>query len=679
MNRSPVVSSRQRLYPYTRSTRAGADPEATRSVSNLLLVLHSLRMVSSAAGGTLLTILMISSALVTGALVGLANTFRNLPDVRVVQNYIPSETSYVYDMNGQMLSSMHDEANRKVVSLDQISPHMKRAVMAIEDSHFYHHPGINPNSVLRAFVANLTQGSVVEGGSTLTMQLVKNLFLTPEQSLSRKAAEAVLAVRIEQVLSKNEILELYLNQVYWGHNTYGVETAAQSYFGKTAKDLTLAEAAMMAGFIQAPESYSPFDGNYQLSPEGLEVAKWRQAVVLDRMAELNWITPEEAEEAKRFEISFGEITSFSRSKVPYVTEAVFQELTQHFRKEEILKGGMRIQTTIDYEMQQLAEKIVQTWYPRIRQQGVTADQMALVAVDPRTHFVKAMVGGVNYSENQFNRATSALRQPGSAFKPFVYYTALATGKYTPSSSIQDSPVSYPDGRETYTPQNYDRSFMGSMTLQRSLQLSRNVPAIRLGQDVGLNKVIEICRLIGITSEMYPVVSLPLGAIGVTPLEMAGAYATFASQGWYSETTFIAQVTDSRGGILLDNTPKPRLVLDPKATAQLTQMLQAVVAGGTGRAAQLDRPTAGKTGTTSSERDVWFVGYVPQLAVAIWVGNDDYSPLGRWATGGGTVAPIWKDFMIRALKDQPAQPFPQGQGNPRPASPTPQPSPAESSQ
>lgn len=614
-------------------------------------------MVSSVAGGTLLTIMMLSSALATGALVGLANSFRNLPDVRVVQNYIPSETSYVYDMNGQLLSSMHDEANRKVVSLDQISPHMKRAVMAIEDSHFYQHPGINPNSIIRALVANLTQGSVVEGGSTLTMQLVKNLFLTPEQSLSRKAAEAVLSVRIEQVLSKNEILELYLNQVYWGHNTYGVETAAQSYFGKSAKDLTLAEAAMMAGFVQAPENYSPFDGNYELSEEGLRIAKWRQGVVLDRMVELNWITPEAAAEAKNVKLTFGEITSFSRSKVPYVTEAVFEELSQHFRKEEILKGGMRIQTTIDYDMQRLAEQTVQTWYPRIQQQGVQADQMALVAIDPRTHFVKAMVGGVNYNENQFNRATSALRQPGSAFKPFVYYTALSTGKYNPASTIQDSPVSYPDGRERYVPQNYDRSFMGAMSLQTALQLSRNVPAIRLGQDVGLNKVIEHCRLMGITSEMYPVVSLPLGAIGITPLEMAGAYATFASQGWYSETTFIAQVTDSRGGILLDNTPQPRLVLNPKATAQLTQMLQAVVTGGTGRAAQLDRPTAGKTGTTSSERDIWFVGYVPQLAVAMWIGNDDFSPLGRNATGGGTVAPIWKDFMIRALKDQPVQQFP----------------------
>ncbi|WP_026099542.1 transglycosylase domain-containing protein [Prochlorothrix hollandica] len=641
------------------SSRAVYSPTAAPQRSpRIQPFFHSLRMVTTVAGGTLLTAIMLSSALAAGILVGLANSFRNLPDVRVVQNYIPSETSYIYDMGGQVLSSMHDEANRKVVTLDNISPEMKRAVMAIEDSHFYQHLGINPSSVVRALVANLSQGGVVEGGSTLTMQLVKNLFLTPERFLSRKAAEAVLAVRMEQVLEKNEILELYLNQVYWGHNTYGVETAAQSYFGKSAKDLNLAEAAMMAGFIQAPEEYSPFDGNYELSEEGLEIARWRQGVVLDRMVEVGWITPGEAKTARDTELKFGEVTSFSRSKMPYVTEAVLQELTTNFRQDEVLKGGMRIQTTIDPKMQQLAEQTISTWYPRIRQQGVQADQMSLVSIDPRTHFVKAMVGGVDYKTNQFNRATSALRQPGSAFKPFVYYAALATGKYSPSSSIADSPVSYPDGDELYSPQNYDRSFMGSISLQTALQLSRNVPAIRLGQDVGLNKVIEVCHLIGITSEMDPVISLPLGAVGVTPLEMAGAYATFASNGWYSETTLIAQVTDSRGGILLDNTPQPRLVLNPKATAQLTTMLQATVTGGTGRAAQLDRPTAGKTGTTSSERDVWFVGYVPQLATAVWIGNDDYSPLGSWATGGGTVAPIWKDYMLRALKDVPVEQFAQ---------------------
>lgn len=628
------------------------NPNQTNTYGQIIGVAQG---VGKVAGATLLTVTILSGSVVTGILAGLASSFRNLPDVRITETYIPSETSYIYDINGELLTTVHDEANRKVVPLTEISPNLKRAVLAIEDSHFYQHHGLNPNSIVRALMANLQTGSVVEGGSTLTMQLVKNLFLSPERSLSRKAAEAVLSLRMEQVIDKNRILELYLNQVYWGHNTYGAETAAQSYFGKSAKDLNLAEAAMMAGFIQAPEDYTPFDGNYQFSPDRLENARWRQRVVLERMRELGWITPQEEQEARNTVIKFGEITSFRRSVLPYVTDAVVAELTKRFGRERVLTGGMRVQTTVDVKMQQMAQEHIKSWYPRIKS-TTGADQMALVAVDPRTHYVKAMVGGVNYEDNQYNRALFAQRQPGSSFKPFVFYAALATRKYTPSSTIQDSPVSYPDGDEPYVPRNYDGSFMGSMSLQRALQLSRNIPAIRLGQTVGINRVIEICHLIGIYSDLPPVVSLPLGAVGITPMEMAGAYATFASNGWYSETTFIAQVTDSQGRTILDNTPEPRQVLDGKATAYLNQMLQSVIEGGTGAAARLDRPAAGKTGTTSSERDVWFVGYVPQLAVAIWVGNDDYSPLWRGSTGGGTVAPMWRDFMLKAMNGKPVEQF-----------------------
>ncbi len=608
-------------------------------------------------GGTLLGAVVITSSLVAGTLVGLATTFRNLPDVRGMKGYSPTETTYIYDMKGSLLSSLHDEANRKVMPLAKISPHLKRAVIAMEDSHFYGHSGINPTGIARATLANYTSGGVVEGGSTITMQLIKNLFLSPERSMSRKIAEAVLAIRLEQVLKKNEIFELYLNQVYWGHNTYGAETAAQSYFNKSAADLNLAEASMMAGFIQAPESYSPFDGNYNPSKEGMKIAKERQALVLQRMVELGWITPQEKKVAQDQPIKLGRVTSFQVSKMPYVTEAVVQELNDRFGRDAVLKGGMRVQTTIDSKLQRLAEETVKYWSDR-NWYSIGADQMALVSVDPRTHYVKAMVGGSDYEKNQFNRAVNAYRQPGSAFKPFVYYAALATKKYTPGTPISDSPVSYRDGSGYYTPQNYDGSFMGSISLSTALAYSRNIPAIRLGQDVGLDKVIEICRIMGIESPMDPVVSLPLGAMGITPIEMAGAYATFASGGWQSPTTFIAQVTDSRGRVILDNTPRPQLVLDPKATSHLTTMLQGVINGGTATRAAIGRPAAGKTGTTSSERDVWFVGYVPQMATAIWIGNDDFTPLYRGASGGTSVAPIWADYMSRALKDSPVENFPQ---------------------
>lgn len=591
---------------------------------------------------------MLLSSVAAGGLVGLAISFRNLPDVRVLRNYLPSETSYIYDIKGTLLYSLHDEANREVVDLDEISPQLKRAVLAIEDSYFYSHQGINFSSVGRAVLANFRAGSAVEGGSTITMQLVKNLFLTPERTISRKVAEAVLSLRLEQIFEKDQVLEMYLNQVYWGHNTYGVETAARSYFNKSAADLTLAESAMMAGLIQAPEEYSPFV-NYSL-------AKQRQATVLGRMRQLGWITADEETAAKAQPLLVGEITSFRSSVAPYVTEAVVQELKDIFGSDAVLKGGMRVQTTVDLAMQRMAEETVQRNHGLLRQRGVYADQMALVAIDPRTHFVKAMVGGVDYTTSQFNRAVQAQRQPGSSFKPFVYYAALASGRYTPETIIQDTAISYPDGYEYYAPKNYDGSFMGNISIRKALELSRNVPAVKLGQSVGIDRIIEICRLLGIESPMAPVISLPLGAVDLTPMELAGAYATFASNGWHSEPTFIVQVTDSSGNVLLDNTPRPQLILDPWAAAALTDVLQGVIARGTGTAAQIGRPAAGKTGTTDSQRDVWFVGYVPQLTTAIWVGNDDYSPLGAGATGGGIVAPVWRDFMQRALADVPVENF-----------------------
>jgi 1A family penicillin-binding protein len=610
---------------------------------------HFVQGVAQVAGGTILGITMLTSSIVAGGLVGLATSFRNLPDVRVLRGYVPSETTYIYDIKGKELASLHGEANREVVKLDQINPVLKRAVLAMEDSHFYMHHGINPNSVGRALLINWEKNTVVEGGSTLTMQLVKNLFLKPERKFSRKIAEAVMAIRLEQIFTKDQILEMYLNQIYWGHNNYGIQTAAQSYFSKTADQLNLAESAMLAGLIQSPEEYSPF--------VNLKVAKERQSIVLNRMETLGWISAAEAEAARKYKLNIGKLTSWRTSKLPFITEAVVSELNERFGREAVLKGGMRVQTTIDTKFQEMAEQTVASSYANIRYRGLYAGQVALAAVDPRTHFVKALVGGVSYKKSQFNRASQAKRQPGSAFKPFVYYTAFATGKYGPSSTVMDTPVSYRDGSGWYSPRNYGGGYSGAMTIRTALTVSANVPAVKIGRAVGLDKVIETCRTLGIKSPMEPVTSLPLGAIGLTPLEMAGAYATFASNGWYSDTTIIVRVTDSTGNVLLDNTPKPRLVLDPWATASLTNVLQGVINGGTGKAAQIGRPAAGKTGTTSSERDVWFVGYTPQLSTAVWIGNDNNRPLGGGATGGQYAAPIWRNFMLKALKNEPAQSFP----------------------
>ncbi|MDJ0595734.1 MAG: penicillin-binding protein 1A [Pleurocapsa sp. MO_226.B13] len=608
--------------------------------------------VANAAGGTVLGITMIASAVVSGGLVGLAFSFRNLPDVRVLRNYVPAETSYIYDIKGRLLTSLHGEANREIATLDQISPHLKLAVVAIEDSNFYRHNGLNPYSIGRAALTNYKKGGVSEGASTLTMQLVKNLFLTRERTFSRKLAEAILAIRIEQVFSKDEILEMYLNNIYWGHNNYGIQTAAESYFNKSAAELNLAEAAVLAGLIQAPEQYSPFL-NYGNT-------KRRQAQVLARMRTLNWITPEEEQAARKEPLLVGKPTAWRRSKSPFITEAVTRELEEIFGKEKLLQGGIRVQTTIDMNFQKMAEESVKESHKMLKSWGLRADQIALAAVDPRTHFVKALVGGVDYKSSQFNRAVQSRRQPGSSFKPFVYYAALASGKYTPGTTINDAPVTYRVPGGVYRPQNYGgkEDFAGVMSLAKALSQSRNIPAVKLGMSVGLEEVIKICLQLGIESPMQPVISLPLGSIGVTPLEMAGAFATFANNGWHSDPTVILQVTDSKGNILIDNTPRPKRILDPWATANLTTMLKGVLEpGGTGKKANIGRPAAGKTGTTSSERDVWFVGYVPQLATAVWVGNDNYKSMGEGITGGDFAAPVWRSFMLKALKNEPVQDFP----------------------
>jgi penicillin-binding protein 1A len=607
-----------------------------------------LKGVGQVAGGTLLSITMLTSSIVAGGLVGLAVSFRNLPDVRQLRNFFPSETSYIYDLKGRLLASIHGEANREVVPLDKVSPNLKRAVLASEDSHFYYHHGINPTGVGRALVVNFVAGGVKEGGSTITMQLVKNLFLSQKRAFTRKIAEGVLAIRLEQILAKDQILEMYLNQVYWGHNNYGVQTAARSYFNKSAEFLTLGESAMMAGLIQAPEEFSPF--------ASMKLAKQKQKEVLTRMLDLNWITQQEYDDALKQEIKLGRIKSFQGSALPYITNTVAQELARKFGREALLKGGMRVQTTVDSNFQKMAEETVVKWHNTLRGQGLSRNQIALVAVDPRTHFVKALVGGVDPKVSEFNRATQAQRQPGSAFKPFVYYAAFASGKFAPDTTVMDTPVSYRDGNGWYYPKNYDGSFGGAMSIRTALAQSRNIPVIKLGKSIGMNKVVETARTLGIMSPMEPVTSLPLGAIGMTPLEMASAYATFANYGWQSPTTVIARVSDSSGNVLLDNTPKPQLVLDPWASAAIINVMQSVITEGTGKNAAIGRQAAGKTGTTSSEKDIWFVGTVPQLTTAVWVGRDDNKQLARGATGGVMVAPIWRDFMQKALKDVPLEYF-----------------------
>ncbi|MFS8964846.1 PBP1A family penicillin-binding protein [Synechococcus sp. H55.5] len=605
--------------------------------------------VAATVGNLLLGSLLLGSTATAAGLMGLAISFRNLPDVHQLRDYVPVATTHIVDIRGEPIASLHGEANREVISLDEVSPEMKKALLAIEDSHFYTHPGINPVSLGRALLGSVEGGlGSAGGGSTLTMQLVKNLFLRPERTLSRKVAEVVLAVRLEQVFTKDEILEMYLNQVYWGHNLYGIQAAARSYFNKDAAELNLAEAAMLAGILPAPETLSPF--------RNLEGAKRRQRLVLDRLVELKWITPEEAQAAREQELTLGRITSF-QSNAPAVTDVIEAELRRRYGEQAILQGGLRVQATIDLRLQRLAERIVNEDGPRIAA-ARRADQMALAAVDPRTGYVKALVGGINAQRGQFNRATQAFRQTGSTFKPYVYYAALASGRYSPGSILEDTPVTYP-GSPPYSPKNYDNTFYGPLTFARALELSRNVPTVKLADEVGIRNVIAAAQATGISAEMFPNLATALGSASISPLEMAASYAVFANGGYRVEPTFLAQVVDRNGQILFEAKPQPQQVLDPWAVATLNQILKGVVTQGTGTAARLDdgRPVAGKTGTTSDFRDAWFIGYVPQLSTAIWIGNDNNSPMLPGTAGGAFVAPTWKRFMAEALQGIPPQDFP----------------------
>jgi penicillin-binding protein 1A len=597
----------------------------------------------------LISFLLISGAGLSGGLIGLAFSFRNLPDVKVLKNYNPSETTQILDVKGRLLANIYGEVNRRVVPLKNISPNLQRSLMAIEDDQFYQHRGVRPDTIVRAALTNYGAGRSVQGGSTLTQQLIKNLFLTPEKNLGRKLVEAVLALRVEQVFKKDEILEMYLNQVYWGHNSYGAETAAQIYFRKSAKDLTLAQSAMMAGLIRAPEYYSPLK-----SPKPLyyKRAKKRQETVLGRMLELGWITPQQEQAARAEKLIFGTATSPQR-KVTYFSTFVSEELRRRYGQDSVLKGGLRVQTTLDLDLQRLAENTVRNGVRRLR--GRRVSQMALVSLDPRTGYVKAMVGGVDFANSQFNRVIQARRQPGSSFKPFVYYTAFARKVLSPDSILDDSPVSY--GK--YTPSNYDNTFMGEMTVRQALALSRNIPAVKAGKRAGLRNVVQTAKDVGIESPIQPNLSTSLGAVDISPMELARGYAAFANGGYRIRPTVIMQVTDTKGNLVEQNLPTREPTMNRSAVAQINSVLQSVVSdGGTGAGAQLPgRTVAGKTGTTQDFRDAWFVGYVPQMVTAIWIGNDNYSQMASGTAGGAYVAPIWKGYMLKALKGIPAMRFP----------------------
>ncbi|WP_219834890.1 transglycosylase domain-containing protein [Paenibacillus sp. R14(2021)] len=560
-----------------------------------------------------------------------------------------SQTSQMLDLQGHVIDTFHAGENRQSVPLKDISPYLVEATLAIEDQRFYDHLGFDMKGMARAAVVNFTHFSREQGASTLTQQLARNLYLTHERTWSRKFKEAMYTIQLEMHYSKDEILSLYLNQIYYGHGAYGAEAASELYYGKHASELTLAESAMLAGIPKGPKYYSPY--------MDMKNAKDRQRTILQTMADQGIIQQNDAEAAGAEMLSFVPLgTSKQTGIAPYFRDYVRYMAVDKLGIDEgmLSEGGIRIYTTLDPEAQRAAEAAVAAGIPEQSEQ-----QAALVSLDPRTGYIKAMVGGRDYKTNQFNRVFADTRQPGSSFKPFLYLTALQEGVMTPVSQFKSAPTvfTYDDGRKTYAPSNYnDKYTNGLIDMRQAIATSDNIYAVNSIMKVGPEKVIDMARKLGIDSPMKPVPSLALGTFPVSPFEMASAFGTFANGGVRVEPTAILRIEDSKGEVLYEAKPAAIPVVDAAHAYVLTSLMESVFeTGGTGSrvSAMIKRPVAGKTGTTAT--DAWLVGYTPELATAVWVGYDK----GRKLTPAEAhrAAPIFADYTEKALSAVPPKIFP----------------------
>ncbi|MFQ5913216.1 MAG: penicillin-binding protein 1A [Nitrospinota bacterium] len=657
--------------------------------------------------------------------------FEGLPNVYELERYRPSTTTHIYDSQNRLLGEFYME-RRILVPLHRIPQHLIQATLAIEDNNFYDHIGIDLRGLARAFYRNMRAGRVVQGGSTITQQLAKILFLTPERSFSRKVKEALLALRIERTYSKEEILALYFNQIYLGSGAYGVEAAARTYFGKGVENLNLEEAALLAALPKAPSYLSPV--RYP------ERARSRRNLVLGKMQEMGFIPPERAQEAQKAPLNIVRLKPVE-SQAPHFVEHVRRELQERFGQRELYQKGLRVYTTLDLDLQRAArEALVKGLKAVDRRRGlgqppeeyppgspppalrpgsrvvgrvtrVVGDRVsgifgghtasltvsevglrenlsagsplvvevvsvnaargeltlkpvfpaegALIALDVKTGAIRAMVGGRDFEKSQFNRATQALRQPGSSFKPFIYAAALEGGM-RPNDMLVDAPVSYwdPSAKKAWRPTNYERRFFGRVTLQRALEHSINVATIRLLEKVGPRRVRDLAKRLGIESPVEPYLSMALGTSVVTLQELTSAYATIANGGLRTSPYTIERVEAEDGSTLYERELQIARVLDPETAYLSTHMLQGVIKRGTGRKAKvLKARLAGKTGTTDEFKDAWFIGFSPDLALGAWVGVDTNEQLGKRETGARAALPIWIDTMAAWLEEHPAGEFP----------------------
>lgn len=573
---------------------------------------------------------------------------QNVPDIAVLERYEPIEAIQVYDRYDHQICTVEGDEDRRVVTLQQIAPQMQQAMLAAEDHHFYEHHGINPLSIGRAVLANMHAGQVVEGGSTITQQLVKNIFFQDAgRTVDRKIKEAVVSFEIERRYPKDKILELYLNQVYFGNNAYGIERAAFRYFDKSAASLSLAESAFIAGLVKAPSELS--------MPANRKAAIARQHEIIHKMVEYGYITEHQAK------VAIAEPLKFKKGvdplqKYPYYVSYVLEKLRADFSQSELRKQGLKVYTNLDPQVQEQAEKTLNEGIKKAPK-GVT--QGALVVVQVRDGAVLALVGGVgDFWKNQWNRATNP-HTAGSSFKPFVYLCAFARRAFSPDSIIDDSPLTIKQGwgLPLWQPKNFDHKFMGKIPCRTALMLSRNIPSVKIAQQVGIGSIIETARLCGITSKLDANLSLALGTSAISPLELAGAYSTFARGGIMISPQVIRKIENTRGQVIQNFEPKYDKAFDSEPIAELVSVMQDVVNRGTGTQAKLpDRPVAGKTGTADAGKDIWFCGFTPDLVAVTWGGNDDNLAIpGHNITGGVVMAKIWKNFMSAYYEKHPTPP------------------------
>jgi penicillin-binding protein 1A len=624
-----------------RAAGTPADPPAKRRWLRFLLIgIGVIALLVGAGGGV-------------AALWAFTVLPRSLPNVAALESFQPMQGTKVYDDNDELITEFHVE-RRIFVPLAQIPRALRDAVLATEDRRFYQHWGIDPIGIARAVWQNYRRGRVVEGGSTITQQLTKVLFLTPDKSIERKMKEAVLALELERRYSKDRILEMYLNQIYFGHGAYGVEAAARTYFGKSVSELNVREAALIAGLPRAPSAYSPFDHS--------DAAKRRREVVLRRMVEYGSVKEEDAKRLARSDLGLIP-PERRRTTGQYFLEYVQQTLEAKYGADMVFKGGLNVYTTLSPPMQLAAEQALREGLKALEGRSKTArpgehPEGAVVTVEPQTGYVRALVGGYDFFRSEFNRAVQAKRQPGSAFKPFVYIAALESG-FTAASRVDDSPVSYAvGGGNVWKPENYDRKFRGPTTLQQAIEESVNVVTVKLQERVGVNRTVQVARRLGVTSPLDVNLSMALGTSDLTLLEMTSAYGVLANQGVWMPPTTIRYVTNQQGHLLEEHVPQGREALSPEMAYVITHMLRGVVERGTGQAAKaLGRPIAAKTGTTNDYSNAWFIGFTPKLSTGVWVGYDRPRSLGKDETGSRVAVPIWLGYMTKVLGESPKEDFP----------------------